>query len=109
MIFSSYSGFFLANKKFRDFMNIFFDNCPGPALDKNAFKQIGTEVQVRSRNNYSSFSIVDCLNSKTELTQANRMTSTYLAFKLSSELKATWPAIHKKAVLHASLPDIFFL
>ena len=99
----------LANKKFKDSMNIFFDNNSGPALDKNAFNQIGTEVQVRSRGNYSSFSIVDCLNSKSELTQANRMTSNFLAFKLSSELRATWPAIHKKALVHSSLPDKYFL
>ena len=72
----------LSRKEFKSFINDFYDDNPGPALCKSALDHINTEIQICSRDDYSSFSIINCLGSKSELIQANRVTSTYLAYKL---------------------------
>ena len=76
----------------------------------NCLDTIRDEVKIISRNNYKSFSILDCLESVKELKQVRQITATFLALKLSSELVHSWPAhlISKKTASHWTMP-VYFL
>ena len=91
----------LADTEIKNRANAFFNTNlmvdQGPALNKDVFKQLDTCVKIRSRDSYASFSIINCLKDPAELAEASRITSTFLAFKLSSELKNTSRTIHKKS------------